>query len=138
MRGFCFTSHELFWLEYVCCLSTSSLSESLTFHIFNFFSRTAGPISTNLSSNHHWVKGVQVCSKKGHAFFKRIIMYDYWTFVDIFQNSSFQKQFVQKKKIFNYGRFRFVQIMNPGQCGDTLGEAGDGGGDGGSNYYIWK
>lgn len=98
MRGFCFTSHELFWLESVCCLSTSSLSESLTFHIFIFFSRTAGPISTNLSSNHHWVKGVQVCSKKGHAFLKRIIMYDYWTFVDIFQNSSFQKQFVQKKK----------------------------------------
>lgn len=66
-------------------------------------------------------------------------MYDYWTFVDIFQNSSFQKQFVQKK-IFNYGRFRFVQIMNPGQCGEILGEAGGGrgGGDGGSNYYIVK
>lgn len=44
------------------------------------------------------------------------------------------KNNLSKKKIFNYGRFRFVQIMNPGQCGETLGEAlgeGGGGGDGG-------
>lgn len=40
------------------------------------------------------------------------------------------KNNLSKKKIFNYGRFRFVQIMNPGQCGETLGEAGGGGGVG--------
>lgn len=41
------------------------------------------------------------------------------------------KNNLSKKKIFNYGRFRFVQIMNPGQCGETLGEAlGEGGGVG--------
>lgn len=36
------------------------------------------------------------------------------------------KNNLSKKKISNYGRFRFVQIMNPGQCGEILGEAGGG------------
>ena len=31
-----------------------------TFHIFIFFSRTTGPISTKLSANHPWMKGILV------------------------------------------------------------------------------
>jgi hypothetical protein len=30
-----------------------------------FFSRTTGPISFNLGTNHPWVKGIQVCSNEG-------------------------------------------------------------------------
>jgi hypothetical protein len=29
------------------------------------FSRTNGPVLTRISTNHPWVKGIQVCSKKG-------------------------------------------------------------------------
>ena len=29
-----------------------------------FFSRTTGPISTNLGTKHPWVKGIQVCSNE--------------------------------------------------------------------------
>jgi hypothetical protein len=31
------------------------------------FSRTTGPISTRLDTNHPWRKGIQACSKKGIA-----------------------------------------------------------------------
>ena len=30
-----------------------------------FFSRTTGPISTKLGTEHHWVKGIQVCWNEG-------------------------------------------------------------------------
>ena len=30
-----------------------------------FFSRTSGPISTKLGTEHSWVKGIQVCSSQG-------------------------------------------------------------------------
>ena len=36
-----------------------------------FFSRTAEPISTQLSINHPWVKGIQVCSNEGSQPFRR-------------------------------------------------------------------
>ena len=42
-----------------CLLSVCLLS----FHIFIFFSRTTGQISTNLGLKHPWVKGIQVYSK---------------------------------------------------------------------------
>ena len=45
----------------VVCLSVCLL----TFHIFDFFSRTAGPNSTKLGTHHPWVKGLQVCSNEG-------------------------------------------------------------------------
>ena len=32
---------------------------------FDFFSRTTGPISTRLGTNHPWGEGFQVCSNKG-------------------------------------------------------------------------
>jgi hypothetical protein len=34
-------------------------------HLKIFFSRTTWPILTRLGTNHSWVKGIQVCSKKG-------------------------------------------------------------------------
>jgi hypothetical protein len=34
-------------------------------HLKIFFSRTTGPILTRLGTNHPWVKGIPVCSKKG-------------------------------------------------------------------------
>ena len=37
----------------------------LTLHIFDFFSRTAGPNSTKLGTHHPWVKGLQFCSNEG-------------------------------------------------------------------------
>ena len=47
----------------VVCLST--------FHIFIFFSRTTGPISTKLGTNHPFKKGIQVCSNEWpHPFRK--------------------------------------------------------------------
>ena len=35
-----------------------------TFHIYIFFSRTTGPISTKLGTKHPWVKMIQVCSNE--------------------------------------------------------------------------
>ena len=43
----------------------------LTFHIFDFFSRTAGPNSTKLGTHHPWVKGLQVCSNEGPGLLQR-------------------------------------------------------------------
>ena len=45
----------------VVCLSVCPL----TFHIFDFFSRTAGPNSTKLGTHHPCVKGLQVSSNEG-------------------------------------------------------------------------
>jgi hypothetical protein len=38
---------------------------SVIFYIFDFFSRTTGPILTKLSTNHPWGEGIQVCSNEG-------------------------------------------------------------------------
>jgi hypothetical protein len=38
---------------------------SVNFYIFDFFSRTAGPILTKLGINHPWGEGVQICSNEG-------------------------------------------------------------------------
>ena len=44
-----------------------SVRLSVNFYIFDFFSRTTGPILTRLGTNHPWVKGIQVCSKEGDS-----------------------------------------------------------------------
>jgi hypothetical protein len=36
-------------------------------YIFDFFSRTTGPILIRLGLNHYWVKGIQVYSNKGNS-----------------------------------------------------------------------
>jgi hypothetical protein len=38
---------------------------SVNFYIFDFFSRTTGPNSTRLGTNHPWVEGFQVCANEG-------------------------------------------------------------------------
>ena len=43
----------------------------VNFHIFIFFSKTAGPISTKLGTKHPWVKGIQVCANEGPRPFPR-------------------------------------------------------------------
>jgi hypothetical protein len=42
-----------------------SVCLSVNFNIFDFFSRTYGPILTRLGTNHPWGEGIQVCSNKG-------------------------------------------------------------------------
>ena len=46
----------------VCLAVRLSICLSVNFYIFDFFSKTAGPILTRLGTNHLWVKGIQVCS----------------------------------------------------------------------------
>ena len=36
-----------------------------------FFSRTTGPLSTKLGTKYPWMKGIQVCSRKGPRLFPR-------------------------------------------------------------------
>ena len=48
----------------VCLSVCPSVCPSVNFYIFDFFSRTAGPILTRLGTNHPWVKGIQVCSNE--------------------------------------------------------------------------
>jgi hypothetical protein len=50
-----------------CLLSGVRLSvrRYVNFYIFDFFSRTTGPILTKLITNHPWGKGIQVCSNEG-------------------------------------------------------------------------
>ena len=55
----------------VVCLSVCPSVCLLTFHIFDFFSRTTGPNSTKLGTHHPWVKGLQVCSNEGPGFLQR-------------------------------------------------------------------
>ena len=50
-----------------CHLSSVYLSICLSFHIFNFFSRTSGPISTKLGTKHSWVKKTQCLEIKNHS-----------------------------------------------------------------------
>jgi hypothetical protein len=38
---------------------------SVNFYIFDFFSRTTGPILIRLGTDHPWVKGFQVSSNEG-------------------------------------------------------------------------
>jgi hypothetical protein len=43
-----------------------SCRPSVNFYIFNFYSRTTGPILTRLCTNQPWVEGIQVCSNEGN------------------------------------------------------------------------
>jgi hypothetical protein len=43
------------------------LSVCVNFYIFDFFSRTTGPLLTRLGTNHPWVEGIQVCSNEGDS-----------------------------------------------------------------------
>ena len=57
-------SWKLKWAILIAfCLSSVRLS--VNFYIFDFFSRTTGPILTKLGTNHPWGEGIQVCSNEG-------------------------------------------------------------------------
>ena len=47
-----------------------------TFHIFIFFSRTTGPISTKFGTKNPWLKGIPVCSNEGPHLFPRVDNYE--------------------------------------------------------------
>jgi hypothetical protein len=49
-----------------------SVYPSVNFYIFDFFSRTTGPILTLLGTNHPWVKGIHFCSKEGDSHSPRL------------------------------------------------------------------
>jgi hypothetical protein len=48
-----------------------SVCPSVNFYIFDFFSRTTGPILTRLGTNHLWGEGFQVCSNEGDCLSPR-------------------------------------------------------------------
>jgi hypothetical protein len=59
----------------------------VVFYIFDFFSRTTGPILTKLCTNHPWGKVIQVCSNEGDCSLrwdnsKRVKIH--WKFQKIF------------------------------------------------------
>ena len=62
---FFFMLPEKFWGAYSRRHVCPSVRLSVNFHIFDFFSRTTGPILTKLGTNHPWGKGIQVCSNEG-------------------------------------------------------------------------
>jgi hypothetical protein len=55
------SSSELFWSPVV----RASVRKSVNFYIFDFSSRTTGPILTRLGTDHVWGEGFQVCSNEG-------------------------------------------------------------------------
>ena len=61
-------SWKLKWAFLIACCPSSVRPSVrlLTFHIFIFFSRTTGPISTKLGTKHPWMMGITVCSNKWH------------------------------------------------------------------------
>jgi hypothetical protein len=48
----------------------SSICLSVNFYIFDFFSRTTGPILTKLGTNHPWGRGFKFVQMKGIALSK--------------------------------------------------------------------
>ena len=58
-------------LSSVVCLSVRLCVSLQTCPIFEFFSRTTGPILTKLGIKLPWVKGIQVCSNEGPLPFLR-------------------------------------------------------------------
>jgi len=55
--------HENLWYG-AASVRPSSVRGQL-FHVNDFFSRTTRPISTKLSRNDAWGKGIQICLNKG-------------------------------------------------------------------------
>ena len=90
------------------------LSERRNFKIFS--SRTTWPISTKHSTKHPWMKGIQFFFQlKGHTYFKREMIMEYWKFFDkIWKSSSpkTQSQFPSNlaQCILEWRGFAFKQI----------------------------
>ena len=54
------------------------------------FTRTAGPISTKLGTNHPWVKSIQICSNEGPRPIQRGDNYEIGKYIEVFKNLLFQ------------------------------------------------
>ena len=48
------------------CAFLSSVRLSVNFYIFDFFSRTTGPILSRLGTNHPWGRGFRIVEMKGN------------------------------------------------------------------------
>ena len=106
-------SWRLFWSQFVrwhCEL-----------HIFFFFSRTTGLISTKLGTKHHRLKGIKVYTNEGlvhvRLFQGQIITKELKYIDEILKSSSpeplgqFQLNLAQS--ILWWSRFKFVQMKGP-------------------------
>jgi hypothetical protein len=68
-----------------------SVRLSVNFYIFDFFSRTTGPVLTRLGTNYPWEEGILNCSNEGDCPFprgynrKRVKIH--WKFVKIFSKT---------------------------------------------------
>jgi hypothetical protein len=103
-----------------------SVCASVSFYIFDFFSRTTGPILSRLGTNHPWRKGIHVSSNEGNSpslrgdNSGRVKMH--WQFLKIFFSRTSRPNLV--KLITNYPCVKGIQISSnegpgPLQRGDT-------------------
>jgi hypothetical protein len=106
-------SWKLKWAFLIACCPASvclSVCLSVNFYIFDFFSRTTGPILTKLDTNHPWVKEIQVYSKEGDSPSPRGDNSErvkiHWKFLK--PASQIQSNLVQI--ILGWREFKFVQI----------------------------
>lgn len=86
-----------------------------TFHIFDSFYRTTGPISTILAQRIIGWKRFTFVEMEGHCLFQGEIIRNYFKLFGIFQKTFGQKNSNLGGSIFRYCRFKFVQIIIP--CG---------------------
>ena len=121
-------------------LSVCPLVRLKTFHIFNFFSRTTGPISTKFGTKNPWVEGIQVYPNEGphpstrgdNSIFKNHFLQNSWANFYQFSrttgliSSKLGTKYPWMKGIqvyltfLQWKRFKFVQMMShcPSQRGD--------------------
>ena len=97
-----FWDSSLFKRKATLFFKTGDNYEILKIHWRNlkiFFSRTAEPISTQLSISHPWVKRIQVCSNEGSQPFRRGKYHEivklHWRHL-IFFHSHFEKGSITK------------------------------------------
>ena len=110
MRFFVLSSKRAFLIAF--CPSSVRLSV-YKLYIFDFFSRTAGPILTKLSTNHHWEEGIQVCSNEEDCSSprgdnsKRVKIH--WKFLKIFFSRTSRPNST-KLGTHHPWEFKFLQI----------------------------
>lgn len=77
----------------VCCKSI---------HIFVFFSRITGPISTKLGTKHYWFKGIQVCSNAVPCLLykkENVESLDYWNLLKFNKINIFLKFIIPRSRL---------------------------------------
>lgn len=84
-----------------------------TFHIFDSFYRTTGPVLTNLAQIIIGWKRFTFVEMEGHCLFQGEIIRNYFKLFGIFQKTFGQKNSNLGGSIFRYCRFKFDQIIIP-------------------------